>query len=260
MTTQPATGASSVALFIDLENVVTSLWKIHQQKPDVASWLDKVRKYGNLAFGRAYGDFTQSSLSAIESDLRIFGIDKFDCPVKQNGQSTVDSNIIMDLYEVALDLPAVKTFILMAGDSDYIRVVAKLRQRMDKDIVIMGVRGSVSRDLVRAATHEDTLEPLEAAQVDEMQLIRLIEQYESSRRPGTYPTFGYLSQYVSSPRNVDLIRPQHVQAKLNDLVSEGILCQEMVTLDDGKEIRVTRLDRTHPMVVSALEGVLPNNL
>lgn len=255
MTTIQST--TPVALFIDLENIVTSLWKIHQQKPDVSAWMEKVRKYGNLAFGRAYGDFSQGSLNAIESDLRIYGIDKFDCPVKQNGQSTVDSNIIMDLYEVALDQPAVRTFILMAGDSDYIRVVAKLRQRMDKEIVIVGVKGSVSRDLVRAATIEDTLEPLEATQVDELMLIRLIDQYETSRRPGTYPTFGYLAQYVSSPRNIDLIRPQHVQAKLNDLVSEGILCQEMVTLEDGKEIRVTRLDRTHPMVASAFNGFNP---
>jgi uncharacterized LabA/DUF88 family protein len=239
-------------LFIDLENIVTSLWKIHQQKPDVSAWLDKVRKYGNLAFGRAYGDFSQGSLNVLESDLRIFGIDKFDCPVKQNGQSTVDSNIIMDLYEVALDQPHVRTFVLMAGDSDYIRVVAKLRQRMDKEIVIMGVRGSVSRDLVRAGSIEDTLEPMAERPIDEGRLIRLIDQYEASRRPGTYPTFGYMSQYVSNPRNADIISPLLVQAKLNNLVADGVLAQNMVQLDDDREIRVTRLDRDHPTVIEAL--------
>jgi hypothetical protein len=243
---------NSVALFVDLENIVTSMWKIHQQPPNLFRCLEKVRQYGYLAFGRAYGDFSQPSLAALESDLRALGIDKFDCPVKQSGQSTVDSNIIMDLYEVALDQPTVKTFVLMAGDSDYVRVVAKLRQRMDKDIVIMGVRGSVSRELVRAAGRVELIEPVVEEDVDEARLIRLINEYESSRRPGTYPTFGFMSQYIAHERNAAVIRPELVRSKLNDLVARGVLCQETVDLEDGRQIRVTKLDRSHPEVVSAL--------
>jgi hypothetical protein len=250
--------SNSVALFIDLENIVTSFWKIHQQPPDIPTWLDRVRKYGTLSFGRAYGDFSQSSISALESDLRIFGIDKFDCPVKQNGQSTVDGNIIMDLYEVALDQPSVKTFVLMAGDSDYIRVVAKLRQRMDKEIVIMGVRGSVSRDLIRAGSIEDTIDPVALNDpatlkaVDEAHLIKLINQYEASRREGTLTTFRYLSQYLSDPRNAHIIDPRYINAKLNELVASGILVQEISKFEDGGEIRITKLDRTNPAVLAAL--------
>lgn len=243
---------NSVALFVDLENIVTSMWKIHQQPPNLFRCLEKVRQYGYLAFGRAYGDFGQPSLAALESDLRALGIDKFDCPVKQSGQSTVDSNIIMDLYEVALDQPTVKTFVLMAGDSDYVRVVAKLRQRMDKDIVIMGVRGSVSRELVRAAGRVEFIEPVVEEDVDEARLIRLINEYETSRRPGTYPTFRFMSEYISHERNHATIRPELVRSKLNDLVARGVLCQETVDLEDGRQIRITKLDRSHPEVVSAL--------
>jgi uncharacterized LabA/DUF88 family protein len=39
---------------------------------------------------------------------------------------TVDANIIYDLFR-SPDRPNIKTFVLMAGDSDYIRVVARLR-------------------------------------------------------------------------------------------------------------------------------------
>ena len=244
--------SNSVALFIDLENVVTSMWKIHQQSADLFTWMEKVRKYGTLAFGRAYGDFSQNTLSGLEPDLRALGIDKFDCPVKQNGQSTVDSNIIIDLYEVALDQPSVKTFILMAGDSDYIRVVAKLRQRMNKDMVIMGVPGSVSRDLVRAAGNEEPLEPAGLAAVDDKRLIRLIDEYESSRHPGILPTFRYLSQFVSDSRNAAIISPLAVPSVLNKLVAEGVLAQETIDLPGDKQVRVTRLDRRHPAVLEAL--------
>lgn len=242
----------SVALFIDLENVVTSMWKIHQQKPDLFGWLELVKEHGPLAFGRAYGDFSQGSIMALESDLRALGIDKFDCPVKQSGQSTVDTNIIIDLYEVALDQPHVKTFVLMAGDSDYIRVVAKLRQRMDKEIVVMGVQGSISRELVRAAGHEVLLEPVASAGIDEAKLIRLIDQYEASRRPGALPTFRFLSQYLSDGRNATVIPSQTVGAKLNELVARSVLVQSLVTVEDGREVRVTKLDRDHPEVIAAL--------
>jgi uncharacterized LabA/DUF88 family protein len=228
------------------------MWKIHQQKPDLFGWLDKVREHGPLAFGRAYGDFSQPVIQALESDLRALGIDKFDCPVKQSGQSTVDSNIIIDLYEVALDQPNVKTFVLMAGDSDYIRVVAKLRQRMDKDIVVMGVQGSISRDLVKAAGREVLLEPIAIAPIDEGKLIRLIDQYEATRRPGALPTFRFLSQYLSDPRNAAVIPSQTIGAKLNELVARNLLVQSIVPVEDGREVRVTKLDREHPEVTAAL--------
>lgn len=245
--------ADSVALFIDLENVVTSLWNIHHQTPDLYSWMEKARSYGPIAFGRAYGNFNLHGLANLESDLRNLGIDKFDCPVKQNGQSTVDGNIIIDLYEVALDYPAVRTFILMAGDSDYVRVVAKLRQRLDKQIVIMGVPGSVSRDLVRAAGREDQLDVASVPAVDEARLIRLIDEYERSRRPGTLPVFRFMKEYVSHPRNEDLIKPQFVENKLSQFVASGILVQRLVDLDDGRQVKTTQLDRTHPAVMQALE-------
>jgi hypothetical protein len=96
------------------------------------------------------------------------------------------------------------------------------------------------------------LEPAIEQPVDEARLIRLIDQYEASRREGTYPTFGYMSQYVANPRNVDVIRPLYVQSKLNAFVADCLLEQEMVQLDDEREIRVTRLNRQHPVVLAAL--------
>jgi hypothetical protein len=244
-----------IALFIDLENIATSLWKGYQQSPDLFSWLERTRKYGHLAFGRAYGDFSQASLSKLEPDLRALAIDKFDCPVKQNGQSTVDGNVIMDLYEVALDQPRVNTYVLMAGDSDYIRVVAKLRQRMNKKIVVMGVPGSVSRELVRAAGFEEPLEPQVTTMKDYGPLIRLIDQYESSRREGALPVFRFLSQYLGHPRNENVIRPQVIQPVLTELVNQGILVQSKAMTPDGHELTTTQLDRLHPLVTVALQQV-----
>jgi uncharacterized LabA/DUF88 family protein len=248
--------AEEVALFIDLENITTALWNRFQQSPDPFKWVEKAREYGPIAFSRAYGDFSQPHLQRLEGDLRALGIDKLDCPTKQRGaqtQSTVDSNIIIDLYEVALDRPSIRTFILMAGDSDYIRVVARLRHRLDKDVVISAIPGSISRDLVRAAGKEDPLEPEAPAEIDEEKLIQLIEAYEASRRPGVLPTFRYLLSYVQDPRNSHVISPQVAHSKLNELVQRRVLVQDIVEGNAGTPVRVTRLNRDDELVKQALD-------
>ncbi len=249
--------SNEVALFIDLENITTGLWNKFQQAPDAPSWVDKARKYGPISFARAYGDFSQPHLARLESDLRAFGVERFDCPTKQRGaltQSTVDSNIIFDLFEVGQDRPNIKTFVLMAGDSDYIRIVARLRNRLDREVVIAGVPGTISRDLVRAAGNEDPLDAiaLEDVEIDEVKVIRVINNYEVSRKPGILPTFRYLVTYVSDPRNNYIIIPQLVPGKLNDFVRRGVLEQYEAIGNAGTPVRVTRLNREDSLVKEAL--------
>jgi uncharacterized LabA/DUF88 family protein len=245
-----------VALFIDLENISTSMWKNFQQSPDPFELVKKAASYGPISFARAYGDFSQPPLQRLESDLRAAGIDKFDCPTKQRDegetQSTVDANIMIDLFEVALDRPGIKTFVLAAGDRDYVRVVARLRHRLLKEVVIAGVPGSVSRELARAANAVDPIQPVEAREVDEAALIQIIDRYEMSLPDGVYPTFGRMLPYVADPRNAHVISPQLVQQKLNDLVQRGVLVQEQIVLSDGRELRVTRLNHDDPLVADAL--------
>jgi uncharacterized LabA/DUF88 family protein len=246
---------AEVALFIDLENITQSLWKRYQQNADPFHWIDLSRKYGYISFAKAYGDFAQPHLARMESDLRAAGIDRFDCPTKQRGdsnQSTVDANIVIDLFEVALDRPNTGTFLLMAGDSDYARVVARLRNRLGKDVVVVAVAGSLSRELSRAASHIEILEPAEAPEVDDSALVRIIDRYEAGLREGFLPTFAHMQRYIEHPQNADVIAPEVVQSTMNRLVAGGILIQQQTTTSDGAAIRVTQLDRDHPAVAQAL--------
>lgn len=249
------------ALFVDLENIATSMWNSYQQAPDPLRWVEKVRKYGLMGFARAYGDFSQPFLGRLESRIRVAGIEPFHCPVKvreDKSQSTVDINVAIDLYEVALDRPTTSTFVLMAGDRDYIRIVARLRNRLDKKVVIAGVPGSVSRDLVLAAGHEDALEPVDFIldRDGEMALVRVIYRYEESRKPGVYPIFRFMADFIRHPNNAELIDPTIVDGKLNEFIERGVLLQEMVDLQDGRSLRLTKLNRDDPFVDEALEDEL----
>jgi uncharacterized LabA/DUF88 family protein len=248
---------AEAALFVDLENIVTSLWKTFQQVPDPMKWMEKVRAYGPVSFARAYGDFSQGPIARIEQRLRTAGIEPFNCPVKvrdSGSQSTVDINIAIDLYEVALDRSSTETFVLMAGDSDYVRIVARLRNRLSKRIVIAGVPGSVSRQLIEAAGEGDPIMPSEAV-IDhdgEKALIRLVDRYQSSRKPGVYATLRFMGEYLRHPNNLDLINPELVDGKLIDFIHRGILVQETIDTPDGRSLRTTTLNRDDDLVREAL--------
>jgi hypothetical protein len=252
--------SDDVALFVDLENIVTSLWNSHRQAPDPVRWVEKARKYGLLSFARAYGDFTQEHLRDLEPRLRVAGIEPFMCPVKVRGeraQSTVDMNVAIDLYEVAQDRVNTSTFLLMAGDSDYVRIVTRLRLRLGKRVVIAGVPGSVSRALVEAAGGES--DPLEISKISddpalELELLRRINEFEVTRRNGVLPVFRWMSEYLKHERNRDIIAPELVEGKLSELKNRGILRQELTIGSNGDTVRTTSLDRFHPLVQEALAG------
>ncbi|HUY75888.1 MAG TPA: NYN domain-containing protein [Ktedonobacterales bacterium] len=66
-------------------------------------------------------------------------------------QSTVDLNMLMDIIEAVFDRPSVNTFVLMSGDRDFTRICARLKLRMNKRVIVVGIPGTVSRDLISAA-------------------------------------------------------------------------------------------------------------
>src|SRR5262245_53591539 len=100
------------------------MWKTYGQQPDPGRLTAHARKYGRIAMARVYADFT-TDFRTLESRFRNANIEPFHCPAKVRGdsvQSTVDMNLVIDMYEAAQDRPGIDTFILMAGDSDYVRV------------------------------------------------------------------------------------------------------------------------------------------
>jgi uncharacterized LabA/DUF88 family protein len=74
-------------------------------------------------------------------------------------QSTVDLNMLMDIIETVFDRPTIGTFVLMTGDRDFTRISARLKLRLNKTVIIVGVPGTVSRDLISAASQFVALTP-----------------------------------------------------------------------------------------------------
>src|SRR5436305_11605756 len=74
-------------------------------------------------------------------------------------QSTVDLNMLMDIIETVFDRPTISTFVLMTGDKDFTRISARLKLRLNKIVIVVGIPGTVSRDLISSANQFVPLVP-----------------------------------------------------------------------------------------------------
>lgn len=242
-----------VALFIDWENIRYSMLNLHGQEPDPIKLRDKALKYGPLVVAKAYADFGEHE--GFRRRLDVAGIESEHYPLKFTSgrrQSSADLHMVIDIIDTVLDRPQVRTFILMTGDRDFIRIAARLRNRFGKQVVISGVPGSLSQDLVQAGSLDDPLEVATPYDRDKG-LIRKIDYYEYTRHEGFYPTFSNLARFLQHPVNHQMIDPSFVQAKLSQFVTDNVLVREVILTEQGRELTVTRLNREHPLVADALE-------
>jgi uncharacterized LabA/DUF88 family protein len=132
-------------------------------------------------------------------------------------QSTVDLNMLMDIIETVFDRPAISTFVLMTGDKDFTRISARLKLRLNKTVIIVGIPGTVSRDLISSASQFVPLVPggvgvgSTTAQLPIVQLSPSVNQ-----NTGSMPAINFAngSQYQQAAFNnppLDVLDPQFLQ-------------------------------------------------
>ena len=258
-----ATGGASgsdIAVFVDFENIRYSTINSYGREPDPISWRDKALHYGLMGVARAYADFDQHP-STVRTRLDVAGFEAQHYPAKrttdQNGrekiQSRSDLNFVVDIINTALTRPDIKTFLLLTGDKDFIRVVTTLRNRLGKRVVICGVPGSVSPDLVAAAGEEDPLQVTQSADLDRS-IIRAIDTYVGQLHDGFVPTQSHMSRTLWRFVDRALLPSEHIEAKVMEFLRKGILAKRQTINGQGQELVTTELNASHPVVQDALPG------
>lgn len=136
-------------------------------------------------------------------------------------QSTVDLNMVMDIIETVFDRPSISTFVLMTGDKDFTRICARLKLRLNKNVIIVGVPGTVSRDLISSASQFVPLVPPSAStdtsplMADDLASVGDIENISTRVMPAIgYPDANQLyegSSDTSSMPIIDALDPLFLQ-------------------------------------------------
>jgi uncharacterized LabA/DUF88 family protein len=253
--------AATAALFIDLENIRYSLNHLGAEVEPV-KLMDKARKYGKIAVAYAYADFSEHP-EWLRRQLDVAGIQVRDVPLRRyqtNGservKSSADLHMLIDIMETAMDRPNVTTYLLMTGDADFIRVVTWLRNRYDKRVIVAGVPGSTSRDLIQAASEEDLVDaPPPPGPVDEAELVmRIVRMMHDRQPPLGFWTVKMLHQWTNDPRNgIPGTSSAHYDA-IGAMLRDGLLRQTVVDTGDRTVTR-TYLNEENEVVEEILEEI-----
>lgn len=243
-----------VALFIDFENIRYSMLNNYGQEPDPHKLIAKARKYGTVPVAFAYADFSKHP-DQYKRRFEAAGVSRVDVPLRVmpggKEKSSADLIMLLDIVDAVLDRPQITTFVLMTGDGDFVRISARLKNRFGKNVVIAGIPGTISGDLIDSATCADPLEIEEQRMGEqEARYIRLLgwidEHWETT-------TFMNIARYIAGPRHpLGPVGLEDAKAVLNSLVRVDVLRQEMVDLEDGATTRAVRLNREHPFVQQVL--------
>lgn len=229
-----------VGLFVDFENIRYSVLNTFRREVSGAMLMEIGRKLGPVAVARAFADFASHPVRVLR-DLQISGIQPVDTAPQagsDRNRGAGDLEMVTDLFETLLDRPHLDTYVLMTGDRRFLRIVTMITNRFGKQVVISGVRGSVSNDLIEAAG--GNFEPLEFLPVADLirldTFIRFIDRLERSK---PFITFKYVAAAMSTSREF----PGLVEAEAREAVSraleEGVLIKTQ--RDDG--YRVIHLNR-----------------
>lgn len=265
-----------VALFIDFENIRYGMKNNYAREPDPQMLMAKARKYGPVSQAFAYADFTEHP-DYFRRKLEVAGITPRDTPRRSPDvahKSSSDMAMLMDIIDCLLDRPNVNTLILMTGDSDFIRVVARARNRFNKRVIISGVPGSVSGDLIASADAADPVVEADWTVVNpppeppsfesstpllalprnsdlspiELQMLRLLDRLAKTK---PYLTFLFVKTHALSPTNQMTLTPMQVDTVLTKFKDLGVVRDE-VREAEGRTMRLLFFVREHPLVQQVL--------
>ena len=202
-------------------------------------------------------------------------------------QSTVDLNMLMDIIETVFDRPNINTYILMTGDRDFTRICARLKHRLNKRVIVCGVPGTVSRDLISAAEqfiqlgynggqvgytsggltpnpvapsapgyqrpytpgaqYTNTLAPVDPEEAGFIQFLDYIDRHWSWR------TIGGVANFIGDPYNPkNRFRGRLTRDTARELLNACIDQEILEDVPDGVGNHNLRLNREHPRVAEVL--------
>ena len=208
------------AVFIDFENVYYFLKNHFQDPPDLNDYvLDIVRSLREQLSERgldclisyAYADFERLA-TAPQGALYLMGVSTRNV-LGTAHKNAADMQLCIDALEVMYTRPDIGTFVLVAGDRDYIPVLQHLR-RQARQVLVAGFRESVSGDLLQniGADHfldaRDLLAPDKIAQLEKRRTdrLRMVEESRRLREQGTsgVPSAAALAARAAAPATSDL--------------------------------------------------------
>ncbi len=140
----------SIAVFIDVENIYYSTTNNYVQTPDWTWIVDECKKHGRVSSIQAFGNWIEFKESLPE--IQRNGIQPIFVPLSPNGKSSLDCHLTVSAMKLFFQNGAIDMLILVAGDRDYIPLVAELKA-LGKEVYALAVPDTLSKDLKSIVDH-----------------------------------------------------------------------------------------------------------
>jgi uncharacterized LabA/DUF88 family protein len=137
---------SKIAIFVDVENLTH--WVKHSGPDDL---LNELKSKGSTIVRKAYGNWSQPSISSLQVSLDHLGFDLVHSFHPISGKNSADIQLTIDVIECALSRPDIDCFILATGDSDFSSLFRKLRS-MGKNIIGVGPKSPLSKSVASSCS------------------------------------------------------------------------------------------------------------
>ena len=132
---------SKIAIFVDVENLTH--WVKHSGPDDL---LNELKSKGDVMVRKAYGNWSQPSISSLQVSLNRLGFDLVHSFHPISGKNSSDIQFTIDVMECAINQPDIDCFILATGDSDFSSLFRKLRS-MGKQLIGVGPKSPLSKSV-----------------------------------------------------------------------------------------------------------------
>jgi uncharacterized protein (TIGR00288 family) len=138
----PKSSESTMAVFLDLENIALGARDAKYPSFDVEKVLERLLLKGHIVVKKAYCDFDR--YKDFKRGLHEAAFELIEIPhVRQSGKNSADIRMVVDALDLCYTKGHVDTFVILSGDSDFSPLVSKLRENA-KTVIGVGVKNSTS--------------------------------------------------------------------------------------------------------------------
>jgi uncharacterized protein (TIGR00288 family) len=142
MSNPPPVNNSTLAVFLDLENIALGARDARYAEFDVRKVLERLLLKGHIVVKKAYCDFER--YKDFKRGLHESAFELIEIPhVRQSGKNSADIRMVVDALDLCYTKGHVDTFAIVSGDSDFSPLVSKLRENA-KTVIGVGVKNSTS--------------------------------------------------------------------------------------------------------------------
>src|SRR5437899_5575356 len=140
-TQAPMTGARSLAIFIDFENLALG-FQNRRDRFAIERVLERLVEKGKIVVKKAYADWNR--FSGYTAMLHEAAIELIEIPRRaQSGKNSADIRLCVDAMDLAYSKEHINTFVVVSGDSDFSPLVSKLKE-LGKHVIGLGMQESTS--------------------------------------------------------------------------------------------------------------------